>query len=74
MRKLAVLLAALGVAAAGATAQAQPWPSKPIRVIVNFPPGGAADQIARGVAPPLGEALGQPADARGARLHPRDRR
>ncbi len=42
------------------TASAQAWPSKPIRVIVNFPPGGAADQIARAITVPLQDALGQP--------------
>jgi tripartite-type tricarboxylate transporter receptor subunit TctC len=53
-------LAALAIAFAfSAPSQAQTWPSKPIRIVVNFPPGGAADQIARSVAPTLQTALGQ---------------
>lgn len=47
-------------AAVPLTALAQTWPAKPIKVIVNFPPGGAADQIARAISLPLQEALGQP--------------
>lgn len=41
------------------SAGAQAWPNKPIKVIVNFPPGGAADQLARSIGVPLQEALGQ---------------
>ena len=40
-----------------ARAQTEAWPGKPIRVIVNFPAGGAADQIARAVTVPLQAAL-----------------
>ena len=53
-------LALFAALACTGTAQAQAWPAKPIRLIVNFPPGGAADQIARAVGVPLAEALGQP--------------
>ncbi|HMO45661.1 MAG TPA: tripartite tricarboxylate transporter substrate binding protein [Rubrivivax sp.] len=51
------LFAAVSVFAGNALAQA--WPSKPLKIIVNFPPGGAADQIARAVGGPLHTALGQ---------------
>jgi len=39
---------------------AQPYPSKAIRLVVGFPPGGAADFVSRAFQEPLGRALGQP--------------
>lgn len=59
----AIVLAAVASAglAASTVAQAQAgWPNKPVRLIVNFPAGGAADTLARAVGQPLSEALGQP--------------
>lgn len=56
----AALVAAAGLAAAPAFAQAQNWPTKPVRMVVNFPPGGAADVMARLIGQPVAEALGQP--------------
>ena len=51
-----VSLATLGIAQA---VHAQEWPSKPIRWIIPFPPGGPADINARMLAPRLAERLGQ---------------
>lgn len=43
-----------------AAAQDLAWPSKPVRIIVGFPPGGGPDVMVRSLAPGLTEALGQP--------------
>jgi tripartite-type tricarboxylate transporter receptor subunit TctC len=54
-------LAALALAmSVPVPAAAQKWPDKPIRVIVPYPAGGAADAIARAISPGLGDLLGQP--------------
>src|SRR5689334_11557728 len=50
--------AALAVVATAA--QAQTWPTRPIRLVVGFAPGGAADTVARAYGDHLGRALGQP--------------
>ena len=54
----AALLAALLASGTGAYA-AESYPTRPVRVIVPFPPGEAADVIARLIAPVMGERLGQ---------------
>jgi tripartite-type tricarboxylate transporter receptor subunit TctC len=56
MSKTIILLVGLFAAMA---AGAQDWPSKPIRFIVPYPPGGGTDVIARIVQSRLGDALGQ---------------
>jgi tripartite-type tricarboxylate transporter receptor subunit TctC len=55
---LSALAAAAVCGSAGAFAQAQ-WPTKPITMIVPFPPGGPTDLVARVLAQRLGEQLGQ---------------
>ena len=54
---LAISLAALGISA---EVQAQPFPSKPLKIVVTFPLGGAPDILARLFGAKMQEAWGQP--------------
>ena len=57
---VSLLLAAVAVLATPRNfAQTAPWPTRPVRVIVPFAPGGPPDLIARPISPKLGELLGQ---------------
>lgn len=53
-------LAAAALALATVAAHAQAWPTKPIKLVVSYPPGGTLDAVARIIATPLSQRLGQP--------------
>jgi tripartite-type tricarboxylate transporter receptor subunit TctC len=53
------LLCFLSLCLAAGVAAAQGYPSKPVRLIIPFPPGGSTDLVARSIMPRLGELLGQ---------------
>jgi tripartite-type tricarboxylate transporter receptor subunit TctC len=59
MRRILAACAAV-LALVGAAAAAEEYPSRPVRVVVSFPPGSTPDLTARAVTPALAQLLGQP--------------
>ena len=60
MRRLILTSAIAAFAFCASIAQAQTYPSKPIKIVVPFPPGGTTDIVARMVAQRMSESMGQP--------------
>jgi tripartite-type tricarboxylate transporter receptor subunit TctC len=59
MRRLTFALAMIASLCGGAVVQAQTYPSRPITMMVGFPPGGPTDALARLLADAMGRTLGQ---------------
>ena len=59
-RWLPVLVLALAFVIPVAQAQTGAWPTRPVKIVVTFPPGGAPDTLARVLADKWSQALGQP--------------
>ena len=55
-----LLVVAVACSGALAVAQVPAYPTKPVKLVVGFTPGGAADYVARSMSEALGKALGQP--------------
>lgn len=64
VKRFTLLLTALAIGAGAlistGAAQAQAWPSKPVKIIVPYPAGGTSDILARAIGQKLTDALGQP--------------
>jgi tripartite-type tricarboxylate transporter receptor subunit TctC len=60
LRSVLRLLGVLTLAVFSTLAGAQNWPTKPIRIVLQFPPGGSTDAVARILAQAMTTSLGQP--------------
>ncbi len=60
IKTIATLALLCAILNPGLAFSADPWPSKPIRIVVTFAPGGTSDVLSRAIAPELSKALGQP--------------
>jgi tripartite-type tricarboxylate transporter receptor subunit TctC len=58
-RRIAAALAGAAVVLVAGRPRAQGFPSKPLRIVVPFPPGGSTDLLARRIGEKLAAALGQ---------------
>jgi tripartite-type tricarboxylate transporter receptor subunit TctC len=58
--RLSALVVVFAIAPCAGAGWAQTYPTRPIRLLVSYPPGGAADLVARAVGLPLAARLGQP--------------
>lgn len=60
VRQFSLVVCALACVLTANFASAQTWPSKPIRIVLQFPPGGSTDVVARILAQAMTTTLGQP--------------
>lgn len=60
LRRTALLLLASGLLSAAGAAETASYPSRPIHIVVPYPPGGSADLVGRMVAQKLAQSMGQP--------------
>ena len=58
-RSLGLAAAAIAAPLISLSARAQAWPSQPVKLVVTFPPGGSSDIVARLIAQPLADRIGQ---------------